>query len=52
MAVTGSSAYNGLGNGTFASRASSSQVNAIQLLRVSGTRTISSGNIYVYYLGQ
>jgi len=52
MAVTGSSTYNGLGNGTFASRASSSQINAFQVLRTSGTRTMSSGTINVYYLGQ
>lgn len=42
---------NGFG-GIFGYRASLSQINAIQVLRVSGTRTMSSGTINVYYLGQ
>jgi len=38
--------------GRFGYRASLSQINAIQVVRVSGTRTMSSGTINVYYLGQ
>ncbi len=38
--------------GRFAWRASLTQINAIQIVRTSGTRTISSGTINVYYLGQ
>ena len=43
---------NTLSGDVFAARTALSQINAFQVLRISGTRTISSGTINVYYLGQ
>jgi len=52
QSMRGTSTTNGGFDGRFAWRVSLSQINAIQVVRTSGTRTMSSGTINVYYLGQ
>jgi len=49
---SGTSTTSNDSGGRFACRQSLTQINAIQVLRTSGTRTMSSGTINVYYLGQ
>ncbi len=43
---------NTLSGDVFAARSALSQINAFQVLRISGTRTFTGGTIRVYYLGQ
>jgi hypothetical protein len=52
QSMRGTSTTNGGFDGRFAWRVSLTQINAIQVVRTSGTRTMSSGTINVYYLGQ